>query len=324
MAEGHPWRAPTKWVVRWLSARRSSEVGPEPRQCREAQGPEAEDLEVLLVGEVLDPESEVHALQAARPAQQAPRPTRVDPVVPGVPAAGFADEGAGNHVGLDEEGQARDRRDGDACVPAVARDAWKLPPHDPVVGLGVREGVVHAEEQPVQGLELRPELEPLGPSAAEVRGLKAECPRDLRKGDEILERIAEVGEAEPDPVLPEPLVGACLPALAALGLEVHVPEGRAEARRVGKEEVVQGRGPEALPVPAPELRPRLLEQVRERQARRPLAAEGVAVLETHAAPEDETVEETELVLEEERARVDLLPEGAAVPGALVLVLQSQR
>src|SRR3972149_2894529 len=80
----------------------------------------------------------------------------------------------------------------------------------------------------------------------------------------------------------------------------------------------------AAPAPAPGLRPGLLGEIRQREPGRPLAAEGVAVLEADAATQEEAVEEPDLVLEKEGTRVDLLAEGPAVPPALVPVLEAER
>ncbi len=78
-------------------------------------------------------------------------------------------------------------------------------------------------------------------------------------GDQVVELVVEVGEPEPDAVVPELLVDPDVPGEAVLRLQVRVAEAR-------EEEVVEGRGPEAGAGAAAQAGARLLDQEGQRAA----------------------------------------------------------
>src|SRR5262249_18431410 len=121
----------------------------------------------------------------------------------------------------------------------------------------------------------------------------------------------------PDAILPHPLVGADLVALALLGLKVRIAEPR-------EEQIVDRRRSKALAPRAAELGAGLLDEHRERRSAGELVAERVVVLVADAAAQDDAVEEPELVLSEPRDDVDLLAEGEAVLAVLVAMLPAER
>src|SRR5262249_22049650 len=133
--------------------------------------------------------------------------------------------------------------------------------------------------------------------------------------DEVREVSGEPGELEPDPVLPQILVEARVPGLAALGHEVGVAE-------IWKEEVVEGGRAEARPGASPEPRAGLLDHEGERSLPRRRLAEDAVVLDPKSTRDEQQVQEAELLLAEDPGHVARGAEHALVVPVFVTVAEA--
>ena len=126
----------------------------------------------------------------------------------------------------------------------------------------------------------------------------------------------EVGQFEPDPILPEALVYAHVPGLAALGLQVRVAEVR-------EEEIVECRGAEARAGAPAKSRPCLLDHEGDRSLSGGRLSEHAVVLDPEAAGDEQAVEEAQLLLEHHRGNVAGGAEDALVVALLVAVGEAE-
>src|SRR6266849_1210461 len=267
-----------------------SEPDPEAGEEIYPERGKAANLRIAFVQDVLDPQDEIQALHPVVLLQHAIGPPHVHARI-----AAIVDLAEGlpllrDDVDLGEQGEAPDGLPGDADIPPVLRLAGQPPPGLKV--LGVRERVVDGPHQVGQDVRLARELHPLRARRPHVHGAaEGRGGNGHAAGDQVREVVVEVREPEPDPPLPELLVDAGVPRHAALRLEIGVAE-------VGKEEVVEGRRPEARARAPANARTRLLDQEGQGAPLGQRGAEDAVVLVPDAARHEEPVEEAKLLLEE--------------------------
>src|SRR5262249_4777935 len=208
---------------------------------------------------------------------------------------------ARDYVDLHEQREAVPWRQRHADVPRVAWNARELLARFEVLGVEIR--IVGIEADPGNGIERGVGFDALDARLSHVLGLEEERRRIEDELDEIGEVLVEKGRAEPDAVLQESLIGAHLPARAVLRLETGIAEP-------WQEQIVDGRRPEPLPPGKAELAPDLSDEERAGGPTRERAAEHVVVFPAEPAPEEDAVEDGQLVLPEQRQRVERLGEGA--------------
>src|SRR4029077_1188818 len=195
----------------------SLERRPQPHEGVDAERGEPAHLRVALVEEVLDPGGQLELLQPPRAVEDTPGPTDVHPRVAAVEHLAEGLELLGHHVDLGEQGEARDRLPGEADVPAVPWLAREQPVGREVLGIGVR--VVQRGHQVGEHVHLGGELDARAAGAPHIDRPPERRGRDRNAaGDQVRVVVLEVGQAEPDAVVPELLVDPEIVGLALLGL----------------------------------------------------------------------------------------------------------
>src|SRR5262245_12846236 len=178
----------------------------------DAERLEAEDLGVLLIGNVVDPGEELERREQASLGDDLVDTAHVDPVVPGIAGKAGGLELARNDVGLGVESE---RRQG-SPVDAEVEDIVRHPPQLGVVGeiLGVDVRIVPGQAELVEQVHGGGELHALALGLADVHRLEHTADED--KLDQVVEGAVEVGRPQPDPILPQRLIHSDLPARAVL------------------------------------------------------------------------------------------------------------
>src|SRR6266540_6331459 len=296
--------------------RAASETDPQADQDIGPESREAAHLRIALVEKVLHPQDEIHALDpvvllehAVRAAEVHARVAAVVDLAEGLPLLR-------HDMDLGEERETPHRLPRQPDVPPVLRLARQPAPGLEILRVRVR--VVHGCDEIAQEVRLARELDACRPRRAHVdRAAEGSGGYRAAAGDQVLELVVEVRQAQADPPLPELLIDSGIVGHAALRLEVGVSE-------VGEEEVVEGRRAEARAGPAADARARLLDREGQRAPLGRRAAEDAVVFVPEAARKEEPVEEAQLLLEEDRRHMTARVEGALVVALLVAVADPHR